>query len=593
MKNWLFIGVAGLLVSSSAALAGGPSVDEADEALQMQNPTFSLEQVLVRFQPGTTLEQVKDAMAKAGATAIVWTYELVPDLYCFRVAAGAPQQAIAQLRAMPEVQYAELDYIRHAMVQTTPYGITMVQAPNVWTSAPGTRGGGVRVAVLDTGVDLAHPDLPVPVLTQSFIAGQAVDDLHSHGTHTSGTVLAIDNTIGVVGVAPSAQLMIGKVLSNGGSGSDAGVLAGINWAVTNGAKVVSMSLGGGGSSQAGQDTMTAAVNAGVVVMASAGNANNDIPSYPASYTGCMSIAAVDADSARAGFSSFGQYVSCTAPGVSVQSTVPIISATATWSGTPRSGSIMTGSGLGTATGTAYYCGVGSVASDFPAAVAGNIAHIRRGPDANGPVTFQTKVQNALDAGAVGVVISNNVAGGFSGTLNMNVSIPVVGISQADGDTLQGASPISTTVFTGQTGHGYANFSGTSMSCPHVAGVAALLISNVAPQVPTVAQVRTAIEQTATDLGDTGWDQYFGWGLVNAQSALARLRSDLSSGCGTSDFNGDGDFGTDQDIEAFFACLAGNCCPTCLTNGADFNRDGDVGTDQDIEAFFRVLAGGNC
>jgi len=64
-------------------------------------------------------------------------------------------------------------------------------------------------------------------------------------------------------------------------------------------------------------------------------------------------------------------------------------------------------------------------------------------------------------------------------------------------------------------------------------------------------------------------------------------------CGTSDFNGDGDFGTDADIEAFFACLGGNCCATCWQNGADFNGDGDVGDDADIEAFFRVLAGGTC
>jgi hypothetical protein len=65
------------------------------------------------------------------------------------------------------------------------------------------------------------------------------------------------------------------------------------------------------------------------------------------------------------------------------------------------------------------------------------------------------------------------------------------------------------------------------------------------------------------------------------------------GCGSSDFNGDGDFGTDQDIEAFFACLVGFCCPTCWQGGADFNGDGDFGTDQDIEAFFRVLAGMPC
>jgi hypothetical protein len=64
-------------------------------------------------------------------------------------------------------------------------------------------------------------------------------------------------------------------------------------------------------------------------------------------------------------------------------------------------------------------------------------------------------------------------------------------------------------------------------------------------------------------------------------------------CGTSDFNGDGDFGTDADIEAFFSCLAGACCPTCFSGGSDFNGDGDFGTDADIEAFFRVLGGGAC
>jgi hypothetical protein len=80
-----------------------------------------------------------------------------------------------------------------------------------------------------------------------------------------------------------------------------------------------------------------------------------------------------------------------------------------------------------------------------------------------------------------------------------------------------------------------------------------------------------------------------------EAAVTWVRFNLAgeSACGTSDFNGDGDFGTDQDIEAFFACLAGNCCPACFPLGSDFNGDGDFGTDQDIEAFFRVLAGGVC
>jgi len=78
-------------------------------------------------------------------------------------------------------------------------------------------------------------------------------------------------------------------------------------------------------------------------------------------------------------------------------------------------------------------------------------------------------------------------------------------------------------------------------------------------------------------------------LLSAPASTATV----TVGCGTPDFNGDGDFGTDQDIEAFFACLSGSCCPACFAGGADFNRDGDVGTDQDIESFFRVLAGGSC
>jgi hypothetical protein len=79
----------------------------------------------------------------------------------------------------------------------------------------------------------------------------------------------------------------------------------------------------------------------------------------------------------------------------------------------------------------------------------------------------------------------------------------------------------------------------------------------------------------------------------ATHVLAAVSAPAASTCGNADFNGDGDFGTDADIEAFFACLAGDCCPTCWHLGADFNADGDAGTDADIESFFRVLAGGPC
>src|SRR6185436_18626440 len=83
----------------------------------------------------------------------------------------------------------------------------------------------------------------------------------------------------------------------------------------------------------------------------------------------------------------------------------------------------------------------------------------------------------------------------------------------------------------------------------------------------------------------------GNGTHNGATAGWLVRLHAASHCGSADFNGDGDTGTDADIEAFFACLAGNCCASC--GSADFNGDGDTGTDQDIEAFFRVLGGGSC
>jgi hypothetical protein len=89
-------------------------------------------------------------------------------------------------------------------------------------------------------------------------------------------------------------------------------------------------------------------------------------------------------------------------------------------------------------------------------------------------------------------------------------------------------------------------------------------------------------------------QFFNGNWVSLPIDFAfKLFGTVAPSCGTSDFNGDSDFGTDADIEAFFACLGGTCCPTCFAGGSDFNGDGDFGTDQDIEAFFRVLAGGNC
>jgi len=287
-----------------------------------------------------------------------------------------------------------------------------------------------------------------------------------------------------------------------------------------------MSLGDTADSQALHDSCDAALAAGVLVVAAAGNGDTDALFYPADYSSVLAVAAVDSSMARASFSNFGPAISLAAPGVNVQSTY--IGAQAVWSGVGHSAVPLAGSGDGTATGSAIYCGLGLDPSDFPPTVSGQIAHIRRGSG-----SFQQKAQNAVDAGAIGVIISNNSGGLFSGTLNASFAIPVIGISQADGDDLQALS--GTPAMISPTGdHTYGTLSGTSMACPHVAGVATLLFSALPGATP--AQVRTAMEQTALDLGDPGRDDLFGYGLVRADAAVQYLL--VHAPC-AADINADG------------------------------------------------------
>ncbi|MCX5688707.1 MAG: S8 family serine peptidase [Planctomycetota bacterium] len=535
---------------------------------------FHPTRLLVRTKPGMTAKQLAAADKKAGVVKVIYKYNLVPGLRCVEVKPGKIDAALKAYRSNKQVAYANRDAIRYALDQTVPYGVTNVRAPEVWSA---TRGRGAVVAVLDTGFDFGHPDLPVPVLSQSFINGETAQDGFGHGSHCSGTVLGVDNTQGVIGVAPSASLMIGKVLSDSGSGPSSGVIAGIDWAVTNRANVISLSLGSTGSEQAEADVCAAAVAANVMVIAAAGNNNSGDPFYPASYPGVLSVAAVDSANQRASFSNFGPQISVSAPGVNVLSTVP--TGLAQWADTAHDSAPLAGSGSGTVTAMAISCGLGGDAAAFPAEVAGNIAFIRRG----GGITFATKATNAVNAGAIGVIIANNAVGLFNGTLNADFTIPVVGVSQADGDDLLSRAPITVTI-SDSGGHGYAYYSGTSMACPHVSGVAALLISEFGASNITPALVRQALEVSATDLGDPGRDDLFGYGLVNVAAARFALRDLIGLEC-DADFDVNG--GVDgRDVEAFFLAWESR------DFRADINFDGAFDSS-DVAAFVSTWARGGC
>jgi len=202
---------------------------------------------------------------------------------------------------------------------TATWGLNACRVP------PSTRSGaGIRLAILDTGMDLGHPDFAGRNFTTSTFVGQPVQDLNGHGTHTCGTTSGPKTPTAAVqryGIAFKDLIFIGKVLSNSGSGTDATVLAGINWAIANRCEVISMSLGAQGPVQpfytaAGQK----ALDNGLLIIAASGNAGSQTGS-PANSPTIMSVAALDSNLRVPSFSNFGK-VELAGPGVDVFSTFP-------------------------------------------------------------------------------------------------------------------------------------------------------------------------------------------------------------------------------------------------------------------------------
>lgn len=214
----------------------------------------------------------------------------------------------------------------------TPQFTWGLQATRAHLSA--ATGAGIRIAVLDTGFDLAHPDFAGRQVISATFVGQPVQDLHGHGTHCIGTALGDRQRAGGArryGCARQGVILAGKVLSNAGSGSDGGILSGINWAISNGARVISMSLGspvvvGTPHKTAYENAGRAALNAGSIIIAAAGNSGTHPQQFPvgspANAPSIMAVAALDQSLRRATFSCRaanpnGGEVNIAAPGVGV------------------------------------------------------------------------------------------------------------------------------------------------------------------------------------------------------------------------------------------------------------------------------------
>ncbi len=386
------------------------------------------DEVLVKLRPGYTLETVA-----ASLWPNVVEFEDGDDalktlsIWVLRVPPGQVPPVVAALQGSPAVEFAEPNYIAQAyfipndpglVQQTYLWNIQMAQAWDVTLGTPS-----VVVAVIDTGVDVAHPDLAAKIWhnlgelgtdaagndkrTNGLdddgdgyvddwqgwnVVGNSgnVQDDHGHGTHVAGIIAAdTNNGQGIAGVAPGALIMPLKALDSTGFGTYAQVAEAILYTADHGAQVINLSLGSPSPSGLLKAAIDYASTHGSIVVAAVGDSGSLGVNYPANYPTVVGVGATDSNNQLASFSTYGNAVKLVAPGVGIYSTFP--------------------------------------------------------------------------------------------------------------------------------GGTYAQFSGSSMAAAHVSGVAALLAS--LPQFDTPDKIRAALQSSATDLGDPGWDMYYGFGLVQAFTAM--------------------------------------------------------------------------
>jgi len=434
--------------------------------------------------------------------------------------------AAAALAQNPNVEYVEEVPMRYrldlASAQAVPaltnglYGILTTKANVVHTA--GNTGAGIKVGVADTQLDVTHPDIAGNLFAHTNCVQKSPctgsgwqNDGETHATHVAGTILAVNDSAGVLGVAPSAKLAHARVLGpSGGSTSD--IMRGVRWLVeAQGCKIVNLSLGGGLKSRTEENFYKEMRSKGALVVAATGNDSATRVSYPAAYAVNVAVGAVDVNDVVASFSNRGTGIDVTAPGVMVLSAVP---ANAGSEAHVTAGTQHRAFGMEFApktngvSGNLVFCGLGQ-AGEFPAAVAGNIALIQRGT-----IDFVTKVNNAKAAGATAAVIFNNAAGEFTGTLGAAGNyIPAVSVSDVAGAALRTQAAASVVDKISSWDH----MDGTSMATPHAAGVAALIWASNPALTP--ADVETKLKNGCDDKGAAGYDTTYGYGRVNAAKSL--------------------------------------------------------------------------
>jgi len=411
-----------LLFNYTSIAAAATAPQSAAQSSASQNNPADFEDVIVRFHNVPSKAELNAFKGLGGNVSHSFT--IIPA-----ISGKLPAKAIEALKKNPLVAEVELDMSVQALGYSpgnelgNSWGTDYINADVAHAS--GYSGEGVKVAVLDSGVNYNHFDLSenfdfsTNELGYDFVMDDYFpDDVNGHGTHVAGTLAAASNGFGVVGVAPKTQIMALKILDDNGTGSVSRVIEALQWIVDYNAehpntpiRITNNSYGTGSYSSLLQAAFDASVRAGILHIAAAGNAGNfagsgDNTTYPAKYESVVAVAAINPNNLRASWSSTGADIEISAPGVSVLST---------WN---------------------------------------------------------------------------------------------------DSTSYENPQPFP---FTGSVGTYFKEGSGTSMASPHVAGVAALMLASNPNY--TAEEVRSVMNETALELGAAGRDSQYGYGLVDASSAL--------------------------------------------------------------------------
>jgi len=296
---------------------------------------------IVVFQGNFVSETAQNALLKNAGATIIKSLRLINGLAVY-----LPSQAERALSGRGEVSRIDDDLIINATgqfvpvpvgvsgrpkppapsqpAQELPWGIDRIEADIAQNT---TKGLAVRVAILDTGIDLNHLDLQNNIKgnVNTINPRKSGDDDNGHGTHVAGTVAAVDNTIGVIGVGPEVYLYAVKVLDKNGSGWLSDLIEGLDWCINNKMQIINMSLGASSDNQSFHDAITKTYQAGITQVAAAGNngLTGGSVDYPGRYPETIAVSAVgqsaDGTLYFAPFSSYGPEVDLAAPGVSINS----------------------------------------------------------------------------------------------------------------------------------------------------------------------------------------------------------------------------------------------------------------------------------